>query len=88
MNTITINISEAKTNFSKYASLVQKGNTVILAKRNIPFAQILPIDDKSEDIVKKRKKLIGSLQGKVAIIGNINEPLTHEELIEWYNNKL
>lgn len=88
MNDITVNISKAKTNFSKYAKLVKKGNRIILADRNIPFAQIIPLSSASEDIAAKRKKMIGSLKGKVSLIGDINQPLTEEELNNWYNGIL
>ena len=40
---IQINMSEAKTHFSKYARLVKQGKTVILCKRNVPFAEIRPL---------------------------------------------
>ena len=88
MNTITINISQAKANLSKYANLVKKGQTVILADRNIPFAQIVPLTQSSQDIVEKRKKLMGALRGKVTIEGDVNEPLTKEELSNWYDGKV
>jgi antitoxin (DNA-binding transcriptional repressor) of toxin-antitoxin stability system len=88
MSNVIVNISEAKTNLSKYANLVKKGKTVILAERNIPFAQIVPLTKTADVIVEKRKKLMGSLRGKVKIIGDINEPLTKEELSEWYDGKL
>ncbi len=65
MSAIIINISEAKTNLSKFAQIVKKGKTVILADRNIPFAQIVPLTQNDDDIVKKRKNLLGSHKGKV-----------------------
>lgn len=88
MNNITINISEAKTNLSKYANLVKKGKTIILADRNIPFAQIVPLTQTSENIAEKRKHMMGSLRGKIRITGDINESLTKEELSDWYDGKL
>ncbi|MGI8420524.1 MAG: type II toxin-antitoxin system Phd/YefM family antitoxin [Candidatus Levyibacteriota bacterium] len=88
MNTLTVNISEAKANLSKYANLVKKGQIVTLAQRNIPFAQIVPLTKTADALVEKRKHLIGDLLGKVKIIGDINEPLTKEELSDWYDGKL
>ena len=75
MNTVTINISEAKTHLSKYSKLVKKGNTIILADRNIPFAQIIPLTQIPSEKTEKIKRLMGSLKRKVSIIGDINEPL-------------
>lgn len=88
MNNITINISVAKANLSKYANLVKKGKTIILADRNIPFAQIVPLAKTPDALVEKRKSMMGALKGEVAIIGDINEPLTKEELIDWYDGKI
>lgn len=88
MNTITINISEAKTNLSKYANLVKKGATIILSERNIPFAKIMPLEKTSAKLLEKRKSMIGSLKGKVTVVGDINEPLTKEQLSDWYDGKI
>jgi len=40
---IQVNLSEAKTHFSKYARLVKQGKTVILCERNVPIAEIRPV---------------------------------------------
>jgi len=88
MNSITINISEAKTNLSKYANLVKKGKTVILVNRNIPFAQIIPLAKTPDALAQKRKSMMGALKGEVVIVGDVNAPLTKVELGDWYNGKL
>jgi len=44
---ITINIHEAKANLSRYLAAVQKGQTVIVCKRNVPIAEIRPLPRKS-----------------------------------------
>ncbi|HSW97273.1 MAG TPA: hypothetical protein VLF89_05595 [Candidatus Saccharimonadales bacterium] len=63
-------------------------NSITLDKRNIPFAQILPITRSSSETVEKRRSLMGSLRGKVKIIGDITQPLTKKKLEEWYKNNL
>ncbi len=88
MKTIKINISEAKTNLSKYAKMVKKGHTVILADRNVPFAEIIPLSKSSAMISEKRKKMLGDLRKKVIVLGDINKPLSKKELNEWYVNNL
>ena len=40
---IRINIAEAKTHLSHYLETVEKGETVVLCRRNIPIAEIRPI---------------------------------------------
>jgi len=41
---LTINIYEMKTKFSHYLDLVQQGKKIIIAKRNIPIAEVKPIE--------------------------------------------
>jgi prevent-host-death family protein len=43
---ITINIHEAKANLSRYLAAVEKGQTVIVCKRNVPIAEIRPLPRK------------------------------------------
>ena len=42
----TINIHEAKANLSRYLAAVEKGQTVIVCKRNVPIAEIRPLPRK------------------------------------------
>lgn len=41
---ITINIHEAKAKLSEYLAAVEKGETVIVCRRNVPIAEIRPVD--------------------------------------------
>lgn len=56
-----ININEAKTHLSRYAKLVKAGETVILADRNKPFAEIRPLPE----VKPLKKRQLGQLEGKV-----------------------
>lgn len=87
MNNIIVNISEAKTRLSKFSKLVKQGQTIILAERNIPFAQITPLAKTQDYLTDKRKSLFGSLKNAVKIVGDINAPLTEKELDQWYTSK-
>ena len=40
---IRINIAEAKANLSRYLTSVEKGETILLCRRNMPVAEIRPI---------------------------------------------
>jgi len=40
---IRVNIAEAKTHLSQYLEAVEKGETVVLCRRNVPIAEIRPI---------------------------------------------
>ena len=56
-----ININEAKTHLSRYAKRVKAGETVILADRNKPFAEIRPLPAPSP----AAKRTLGQLTGKI-----------------------
>ncbi len=42
---ITINIHEAKAKLSEYLAAVEKGETVIVCRRNVPIAEIRPVEN-------------------------------------------
>ena len=59
-----VNISEAKTNLSKLIDRVYHGEKVVIAKNNLPIA----------DLVKHKpegKRKLGLLQGKVSVPDNL-----------------
>jgi|GEM_PF-473167 antitoxin (DNA-binding transcriptional repressor) of toxin-antitoxin stability system len=61
-----ININEAKTHLSRYAKRIKQGETIILADRNKPFAEIRPlpqVDMKVEKIkLGQLSELVGSME--------------------------
>jgi prevent-host-death family protein len=65
-----INISEAKTHFSKYLRRVKKGETIILCERNVPIAEIRPIEREG-----RRLRPIGLDKGRLTVPASIFEPL-------------
>ena len=61
-----INISEAKTNLSKLIDMVYHGEEVVIAKNNLPIA----------DLVRHKptgKRKLGLLKGKIAIPDDFNK---------------
>jgi antitoxin (DNA-binding transcriptional repressor) of toxin-antitoxin stability system len=67
---IRINISEAKTHFSRYLKRVLQGESVILCKRNTPVAEIRAIP---QTTLKQRP--IGLAEGMFEIPDAFFEPL-------------
>jgi antitoxin (DNA-binding transcriptional repressor) of toxin-antitoxin stability system len=57
-----ININEAKTHLSRYAKRIKQGETIILADRNKPFAEIRPL---SRDKLEVKKIKLGQLKDLV-----------------------
>lgn len=46
---IRINIAEAKSRLSNYLERVERGETVILCRRNVPIAEIRPVAKRSKE---------------------------------------
>ncbi len=63
------NIGEIKSHFSRYLSLVEKGESVQVCKRNVAIAQIIPIASAA-----KNKTKLGCGKGTVRIHGDLTEP--------------
>lgn len=59
---ITINIHEAKTHLSHYLDEVEKGQRVVVCKRNRPIAEIRPIAPRSAE-----KRPIGLAKGTFTV---------------------
>ncbi|HEX21699.1 MAG TPA: type II toxin-antitoxin system Phd/YefM family antitoxin [Actinobacteria bacterium] len=73
----TINVHEAKTNFSKLLSRVESGEEIVIAKAGKPVAKMMPLANK----VDFRKS--GSAKGRVVIKKDFFAPLPDEILKEF-----
>jgi prevent-host-death family protein len=73
-----LNIHEVKNQFSKYIDLVESGATIVVCKRNIPVAEIRPIEK-----TEKRVPILGSAAGKGKLAKNLREPIADAELRLW-----
>lgn len=62
-----VNISDAKTNLSKLIDMVYHGEKVVIAKNNLPIADLVIHKPKG-------KRKLGLLKGKVSVPSNF----THE----------
>jgi antitoxin (DNA-binding transcriptional repressor) of toxin-antitoxin stability system len=78
---IRLNIHEAKTHLSKYLTKLEKGETIILCRRNQPIAEIRPISPK-----QKKPRPIGLYEGKIKIPPEFYEPLP-DELLAYFNGE-
>ena len=47
--TTTLNMHEAKTHLSKHVAKLKPGDRIILCRRNLPVAEILPISEPSSE---------------------------------------
>lgn len=75
---ITLNVSEAKTHFSRVVDQVEQGETVLICKRNLPVAKMTAIPA-STDVKAKHHTVVGWAKGTgVRIHADLTEPVLAE----------
>jgi prevent-host-death family protein len=70
---IKLNIHEAKTHLSKYLPKLEQGEKIILCKRNVPIAEIVPIASAGN-----LPRPIGLAKGEFSISPDFFAPLPDE----------
>lgn len=78
---IRINIHEAKTHLSRYLKKLEAGETIILCKRNIPIAEIRPIEPE-----RSKRRPVGLAKGRFRVPPEFFEPLP-DEMIDAFEGK-
>jgi antitoxin (DNA-binding transcriptional repressor) of toxin-antitoxin stability system len=78
---IKLNVHEAKTHLSRYLERLERGETIILCRRNIPIAEIRPMPQP-----RSIKRPIGLAKGKLKIPPGFFEPLP-SELIDAFHGE-
>jgi prevent-host-death family protein len=74
----TVTIHRAKTELSKFIARVEKGEEIIIARRDKPVAKLVPISQPS-----KKPRVPGSWKGKFTVPDSFFEPLAEDELKLW-----
>ena len=75
---IRLNIHEAKTHLSKYLARLKKGEVIVLCRRNVPIAEIRPLQDQA-----KQQRPIGLARGRFEVPPEFYEPLPEELRRAW-----
>ena len=70
---IKLNIHEAKTHLSKYLSRLAHGEKILLCKRNVPIAEIVPIRSTDDN-----PRPIGLAKGEFTLRSDFFTPLPEE----------
>lgn len=70
-----INIHEAKTHLSRYLPELERGETIILCKRNVPIAEIRPLPRAGQG-----ERPIGLMSGRIHVPASFFEPVAEDEL--------
>jgi prevent-host-death family protein len=71
---VTVNIHEAKTNFSKLLARVMSGEEVIIAKAGTPVARLVPFAE------KPARRVPGTAVGKIVIAPDFDASLPDDVL--------
>lgn len=75
---IRLNIHEAKTHLSKYLARLKKGEVIVLCRRNVPIAEIRPLQDQA-----KQQRPIGLARGRFEVPPEFHEPLPEKLQRAW-----
>ncbi|HEU5014063.1 MAG TPA: type II toxin-antitoxin system Phd/YefM family antitoxin [Roseiflexaceae bacterium] len=71
---VTVNIHEAKTHFSKLLRYVLDGEEVVISRAGVPIARLVPFDE------RPASRVPGSAKGKLVVPPDFNAPLPDEVL--------
>lgn len=69
----TTNIADLKNHLSDFLRRVERGEEIVVAKRNVPFAAIVPLPKRGRNQTK-----LGCFPQSVTIAGDLTEPAMSE----------
>lgn len=75
-----VNINEAKAHLSEYLSKVERGERVIIARRNRPIAELRLL---SEPEPTPKRRPMGLARGKIRSTADAFAPLADDALADW-----
>jgi prevent-host-death family protein len=78
---IRLNIHEAKTHLSRWLKRVEKGETVVLCRHNVPVAEIRPIEKSAS-----KKRSVGLARGSFTVPPEFFDPLP-DEILDAFEGK-
>jgi prevent-host-death family protein len=78
-----VNIHEAKTHFSELIAAVERGEEIVIARRGKPVARMSSPRAVPGDA--RHRPRFGLWKGKIKVDPSFYEPMSDEELEEWYS---
>jgi prevent-host-death family protein len=75
--TITVNVHEAKTQFSKLLARVGLGEEVIIAKAGRPVARLMPFSERAHP------RTPGAASGRLVVMPDFDAPLPESVLVSF-----
>jgi antitoxin (DNA-binding transcriptional repressor) of toxin-antitoxin stability system len=70
-----LNIHEAKTHLSRHLAQLEQGERIVLCKRNVPIAVIIPLPRSAREVAP-----FGLWKGQIEVPDSFFEPLPEELL--------
>jgi prevent-host-death family protein len=80
----TVNMHEAKTQLSRLVDAALAGEEVVVARAGKPAVRLVPVEERTTFPARQ----LGILRGKVWAAPDAWDPMTEEELAEWYDGPL
>jgi prevent-host-death family protein len=71
-----VSIHQAKTQLSKLIAAAERGEEVIISRRETPVVKIVPVEPPN-------KRVFGALKGKISLGPEFFDPLPEDELALW-----
>jgi prevent-host-death family protein len=75
-----VNVHEAKAKLSELLDRVERGETVVIARRNKPVAELRPVAARPP----RKRRPSGIAKGKIHIAPDAFAPMSEQELADWY----
>ncbi len=72
-----VTVHEAKTSLSKLLERAEQGEEIIIARKDVPAARLVPIEK------RKSNRRPGALKGQFTVGASFFKPLPEEELEAW-----
>lgn len=78
----TVNMHEAKTQLSKLVEAAVNGEEVVIAKAGKPLVRLVKVEEPTP------RRVLGLMKGHAWEAPNAWDPMTEEELADWYDSPL
>lgn len=78
-----INVHEAKAHLSELLARVEAGESIVISRRNKPVARLVAVEKDGP----KKPRPMGLARGEFTIHPAFFQPMTEDELADWYDIK-
>lgn len=79
-----VSTNEAKDQLAELLRRVEAGEDIVIARDGKPVARLVPLPDAPASRAPK----FGTLRGHITLLPGWDDPMTEEELADWYGPEL